>query len=430
MKIFSFAVTLIVINNLILCSYDLYENQISIYFKKSPNRKNTAKEFGDETINNLFYNNIFSHIKFGKNKKDVFLYLTYNNSNIKLISSLSNAKTKDKDIFFLQRAKTEINLNYLSDNSDTSKNENKSYLGLSLYDNEQNEFSFINQMKENKIINRRIFSVLYKDKSITDDPMFDGQILFGLYPHELTSRYDDKNLKWVQTKDNTWKINFDTIEFNNEEKLDINDVEFDIGLNLMVGPEEYRIKIYENFLKKNIDKNICKEEIFFNKKDNQFYLAYSCIYDLDLENFPTLSFFNKELNYSIVMDSRQLLCVYKGIVYLKVVFKKKAENKKWIFGRSFMELYPLVFDVDNKRIGFYKVEISNDHPFILFLFIVGIFAIIFITVYRGRQMLKKENEQKENERKENIRNDIRGIKENSKNNDTNINNEKSKLKND
>ena len=107
MKIFSFAV------NLILCSYDLYENQISIYFKKSPNRKNTAKEFGDETINNLFYNNIFSHIKFGKNKKDVFLYLTYNNSNIKPISSLSNAKTKDKDIFFLPRAKTEINLNYL-----------------------------------------------------------------------------------------------------------------------------------------------------------------------------------------------------------------------------------------------------------------------------------------------------------------------------
>ena len=423
MKIFSFAVTLIVINNLILCSYDLYENQISIYFKKSPNRKNTAKEFGDETINNLFYNNIFSHIKFGKNKKDVFLYLTYNNSNIKLISSLSNAKTKDKDIFFLPRAKTEINLNYLSDNSDTSKNENKSYLGLSLYDNEQNEFSFINQMKENKIINRRIFSVLYKDKSITDDPMFDGQILFGLYPHELTSRYDDKNLKWVQTKDNTWKINFDTIEFNNEEKLDTNDVEFDIGLNLMVGPEEYRIKIYENFLKKNIDKNICKEEIFFNKKDNQFYLAYSCIYDLDLENFPTLSFFNKELNYSIVMDSRQLLCVYKGIVYLKVVFKKKAENKKWIFGRSFMELYPLVFDVDNKRIGFYKVEISQDYLSVIIFLFLTIFIVAGISIYRDYQM-------KNEEIKKNEENQTKKEKLNEAKKDINGENKKEKLKNE
>ena len=75
------------------------------------------------------------------------------------------------------------------------------------------------------------------------------------------------------------------------------------------------------------------------------------------------------MNYSIVLDYYQLLCIFERKIFFKVVFKKKAENKKWILGRSFMEVYPLVFDVDKKRIGFYKVEISNDHPFILFLFI-------------------------------------------------------------
>ena len=422
MKIISIVLALIVINNLILCNYNLYENQISIYFNKFSNRNNNKEQvFGDEIITNLFYNNIFSHIKFGTNKNDMFLYLTFNNSNIKIISPLPNTKGKQKDIFAFPKEKKELNLNYLLDKPDTAKNDNISYLGLSLYDNEKNEFSFINQMKENKIIIKRIFSVLYKDKSITDDPMFDGQILFGIYPHEMTSRYNLNNLKWVPIKDNTWKINFDLIKFNNEEKLNTTEVEFDIGLNLMIGPEEYRQKVYENYFRKYIDKEICKEEIFFNKRDNQFYLAYSCKYDLDLDDFPTINLYNKILNYSIVMDYNQLLCVYRGIVYLKVVFKKKAENKKWIFGRAFMELYPLIFDVDNRTIGFYKVEIGQDSLFVIIFLFLTIFIVTIYSIHRGNQMMKEENKNKKEKEKE---------KEKDSKKDINIDNEKEKLKNE
>ena len=423
MKLISIVLTLIVINNLILCNYDLYENQISIYFNKSPNRNNNNNKeqvFGDEIITNLFYNNIFSHIKFGTIKNDIYLYLTFNNSNIKIISPLPITKGKQKEIFHLIKQKKELNLSYILDKPEPSKQESISYLGLSLYDNENNEYSFINQMKENKIIKKRIFSILYKDKSITDDPMFDGQILFGLYPHEMTSRYSENNLKWVPIKDNTWKINFDFIKFNNEEKLNITEVEFDIGLNLIIGPEEYRQKIYENYFKEYIDKEICKENIFFNKIDNQFYLAYSCKYDLDLENFPTLNLYNKILNYSIVMNYNQLICVYRGIVYFRVVFKKKAENKKWIIGRSFMELYPLIFDVDNKKIGFYKVEISRDSPIVIIILFLTIFIVMIYSFYRYNQMIKEENKNKK-EKEKDSKKDI---------NIENVDNEKTRLNNE
>ena len=423
MKLISIVLTLIVINNLILCNYDLYENQISIYFNKSPNRNNNNNKeqvFGDEIITNLFYNNIFSHIKFGTIKNDIYLYLTFNNSNIKIISPLPITKGKQKEIFHFIKQKKELNLTYILDKPEQSKQESISYLGLSLYDNENNEFSFINQMKENKIISKRIFSILYKDKSITDDPMFDGQILFGLYPHEMTSRYSENNLKWVPIKDNTWKINFDFIKLNNEEKLNITEVEFDIGLNLIIGPEEYRQKIYENYFKEYIDKEICKENIFFNKIDNQFYLAYSCKYDLDLENFPTLNLYNKILNYSIVMNYDQLICVYRGFVYFKVVFKKKAENKKWIIGRSFMELYPLIFDVDNKKIGFYKVEISRDSPIVIIILFLTIFIVMIYSFYRYNQMMKEENKNKK-EKEKDSKKEI---------NIENVDNEKARLKNE
>ena len=128
------------------------------------------------------------------------------------------------------------------------------------------------------------------------------------------------------------RIKFDSIKYHKEEKsFNIKEVEFDIGLNLLIGPEEYRIKIYENFFKKQIENKICKEEIFFNKKDNQFYLTYSCDMDLEVNDFPSLSFYSKELNYSLIFDYPQLLTIFQKKVYFKVVFKRKDANKKMDF---------------------------------------------------------------------------------------------------
>ena len=419
---------LIAINHLTSGDYEVYKNQFSIFFKRDIKKVNKEQKLGDEAINNLLYNNIYSKVNIGNNQILTNLYLSFNNSDIKIISSSSNKNKGEKSSFIFPKSYQQINLTYLPEEPNTAQNKNFSYLGLSLFNNNKNKFSFINQLKENKIIEKKIFSVLFKEKSITGDSVNDGQILFGLYPHDMTSRYNENDLKWVPVIDkDLWKIKFDEVKFYNEENaLNVNEVEFDIGMNLIVGPEEYRIKMYDNFFKKQIEDKLCKEEIFFNKKDNQFYTTFSCGMDLEVNDFPTLSFYSKNLNYSIVLDYYQLLCIFERKIYFKVVFKKKAENKKWIFGRSFMEIYPLVFDVDNQKIGFYKVELSTDHPLILSFFFVVIVIIILITIYRGYQMIKKENEEKEKKQKEEIKDDLKKEKENT----TNIDNEKTKLKNE
>ena len=420
---------LIALNHFILSDYEVYKNQFSIFFRREIKKINKEQNLGDEAINNLLYNKIYSQVNIGNNKIPTIIYLSFNNSDIKIISSSSIKNMEEKSLFTFPKSYQQLNLSYLSEEPNNDQNKNFSYLGLSLIHNDKNKFSFINQLKENKIIEKRIFSVLFKEKSITGDSVNDGQILFGLYPHEMTSRYNENDLKWVPIKDrDLWQIQFDEVKFNNEENsISIKEVEFDIGMNLIVGPEEYRIKIYENFFKKQIEDKLCKEEIFFNKKDNQFYITYSCSMDLEVNDFPTLSFYNKNLNYSIVLDYYQLLCIFERKIYFKVVFKKKAENKKWIFGRSFMEIYPLVFDVDNKKIGFYKVELSTDHPLILTFFFVVVILIIIITIYRGNQMMKKENEEKEKKQKE--EKEIKADLKKDENN-LNIDNEKTKLKNE
>ena len=164
-----------------------------------------------------------------------------------------------------------------------------------------------------------------------------------------------------------------------------------------------------------------------NKKDNQFYLTYSCDMDLEVNDFPSLSFYSKELNYSLIFDYPQLLTIFQKKVYFKVVFKRKAENKKWILGRGFIEIYPLVFDVDNERIGFYKTELGGQHFFVFIIFLIGIFIILVVTFHRGKQLIKEEKEAKGKENSGEKEN-----KENIKKEENNINNEDetAKLKNE
>ena len=135
MEIFQIILLLIAFN-LILCGYEQYENHFSIFF----NRERMIKKednFGDEIIYKLLFNNIYTSIKFGNNQKHLNIFLTFNNSNIKL--TLPFAQKKElivKDKFIFPRANKELNLYYYKNNNE--KIDNNSYIGLSLYDIEIN----------------------------------------------------------------------------------------------------------------------------------------------------------------------------------------------------------------------------------------------------------------------------------------------------
>ena len=398
----------------IKCNYDIYRNQFSIYFNRAFDRYNKGKESNDNIINHLLYNQIFTKVNIGQTSSPIYLFLTFNHSEINIIlpnylNSIAYNKESIKNNVLLMTnkikfPKTEILLN-LTFNLEIKENDNEtlSYLGLNIQNNNKN--SFINQLKQNNIIIKKLFSILYKDYSLTADTEFEGQILFGLLPHEMSSRYNEKDLYWASiingnnninnnSNDINWKIKFDSVYYNEDnESLNTKIAEFDISLNLIIGPEEYRQKILKNYFEKFISAKLCKEEIFYNPKDGQFYYSYACEIQYDIEDFPTLSFYNKDLNETFIMNYQQLLCVFKNKVYLKVVFKKNVENQKWILGRGFMEFFPLIFDVDNKKIGYYKTQLSENHPTIVFIFFTIVISIFGIYFYKGLKYEKEQNKE-------------------------------------
>ena len=389
------------------CDYNIYNNHFSIYFKRAFNKFNVERELDDASINHLLYNNIFSLVKIGNLLKPTLIFLSFNTSDIIINSEqYLNSITYDKEsitnktILYKDKMKflTEDKILDLNFNLNLKlKNDTSSYIGLGIQNVKNNKNSFINQLKDNHIIENRYFSVLFKENSINGDTQNEGQILFGLLPHELTSRYNPKELYWTSiTNENNnlsdlkWQIKFDSIYYHNDkESLSVKDAEFDISLNLIIGPEEFRQKILKNYFEKFINEKICKEELFYNKKDKEFYISYECKQNYDIEDFPTLNFYSKDLNETFIMKYEQLLCVFKGRYFLKVVFKKNAENKKWILGRGFMEVFPIIFDVDNKKIGYYKIIISENNPIFVFLFFTVIGCIFAFYIYKG---IKEEND--------------------------------------
>ena len=456
---FNILVLLIIKIYHIKCNFDIYRNQFSIYFNRAYNRYNTERELNDNSINHLLYNQIFTKVNIGKTSSPIYSFLTFNHSDINIISpNYLNAITYNKEsiknntLLITDKIKfpnTEIilNLTFNLEIKENNENETFSYLGLNINNNKN---SFISQLKQNNIIIKKLFSILYKDYSLTGDTEFEGQILFGLLPHEMSTRYNEKDLYWTSIindnndvnnypNDIKWKIKFDSVYYNNDkESLNTKIAEFDISLNLIIGPEEYRQKILKNYFEKFINEKLCKEEIFFNQKDGQFYYAYACEIQYDIEDFPTLNFYSKDLNETFIMNYQQLLCVFKNKAYLKVVFKKNVENTKWILGRGFMEIFPLVFDVDNKKIGYYKIQLGENHPIIVFIFFTIVVSIFGIYFYKGLKYEKEQNKElikrkkDDNYKEENNTKDNNIGKESKNINSNNINegkdiNEKTKL---
>ena len=445
--------TLLIINLInISCDLDFYRNQFSIYFNRAYNNYYREENLGDESINHLLYNNIFTELKIDQFPEKIFIFLSFNNSDISIVSpTYLNSVSYNKDMeqnntYILKKDKLnfpksdiflDINFNLNIKEKDINKfqkNPQNSYLGLAIQSN-NNKNSFITQLKDNKIIADRRFSLLFKEYSITADTKYDGQVLFGLLPHEVSTRYDEKDLYWSsiineKNKNNNelkWKIKFDSIYYNEEkESLDIKEVEFDIGLNMIIGPEEYRQKIVNNYFNKFITQKLCQEEIFYNKNDKDFYLSYSCINNLDIEYFPSLSFYSKDLNETFIMGYEQLLSIFRNKIYLKVVFKKSGDNKKWKLGRAFMEVFPLIFDVDNKKIGYYKIKLNESHPVYLFLFFILMIAIFIWGIYKGIQHEKRKNMEVIKKKKDD---DFKGENNNEKNKKAKNSKEKKGAKN-
>ena len=401
-----------------------------------------------ETMRNLQYNKIYINSRIGSNDKSIKLYLRFNEYITYITDNYykkeeSNSyeftrrkeggnaeyipnefQTDDLNTGYESKDKLKLDDNILKDFNfilvDKLKREKEFYypiIGLNLV-KENNirqvlyKTNFLEQLKSNNLIDNKIFSILYYNKENKNSQNEKGEIIFGKLPHELTEKekfgkykLEENNLFWDNAEigdyNLRWKLKFERIKFGNQELSEISGLiaELIVEQNVFTGTWEFKNIIHQKFFEELINKKICKEEKFYNYRENFHYFFYSCDSSLKselsekkyMENI--LQFKSNSLNEIFSFNLEELFIEVGRTLYFSIIFDE-YQMYGWKLGNIFFEKYPLVFSLDNKAIGYYNQNLgnmnkaSNKTIYILIGLILLLLIILFIG-FRRYNILKK-----------------------------------------
>ena len=391
------------------------ESYIQYNFKTELN-----KEYIDNYVNSIINNNEYIEIEIGKSKQKIPFnirfnefpfyimgsesksYYIYNEKQSLSYKNLSNNYTKfnnyDYNCYGIYSSET-FYFNNTGKNSikekenfpfylvKSNKNNLPGLIGLKLNSFfDEDYYSFIKQLKNHSIIQNYIFSIKYLNDT-------NGEFLIGNFP--LIEKYNKENFNFALTEidgnANLWELKFDKISFGNEIIPENRLLNFVIELGVIKAPYIF-LDIFE---KKYVDRKTCFK-ILLRQKYNTFY----CNKNFSLENFPSLFFYNKELNYTFELNYNDLFVEKDNLYHLLMIFEYQSQYH-WKMGKPFLKKYQFIYDFDRRAIGYLvNTEIKskfNISILIIFILLGLIFILIFIIFkYFKNKRKKRLNEIEEN----------------------------------
>lgn len=177
------------------------------------------------------------------------------------------------------------------------------------------------------------------------------------FPHDLNNKkYNSK--KFVQTnaisvdsaylKYPLWALKFSDIFYGDinmnlsqENKTAL--IQFDFGM--IVAPKETQDIMEKEFFNEYYKKNIC----FNDSLTISNYIYCKNVKDFNVNNFKSIYFKSVDLNIIFELSYEDLFYYTNEYIYFLILFREY----KWIIGEIFLKKYHLVFNQDEKTIGYY-----------------------------------------------------------------------------
>ena len=213
-------------------------------------------------------------------------------------------------------------------------------------------------MKNNSIINKKVFFINYNNNDNN------GQIIFGLYPHEIENNYCKSCIEedYIEIENNfiidteiIWSIKGYVYVGENKIYDYLCSIDFELNQGFIIGSNDYKENVEKNFFNEKISKNECfKKEINI---DNNIFDVYYCNKKVNLSNFENLVFYINKIKYEIEFSYEDIFEEKEEYLFFNVIFLKHEFNFKhdFILGKPFFKKYPLVFNVEGnvEKLGFY-----------------------------------------------------------------------------
>ena len=392
-------------------NYFLYEFLLILVFNKAKTKETTPVIIPFETTNrkdlnpdnyfdSLFNNEVKITLKVGTHRQSIPCYVNLNSHTVYISGSNADLKSGEpkydenkskkytnisdsisSESFYVigMPSKDEVCLN------DNLITELKFYLAKSrfssndliytcmigigyeevFYDDDDSEGylteieSFISQLKNKELINKKVFFIKYN----TEDD--NGEIVFGAYPHEIK----DNSLQACIEKnyiegDNVYTGDFQIIwsikgYIYFGEKLLFNylsSIDFELNQGFIIGSYSYKKEVLNTFFNDKISKEECFiTEIYQQKKA---FDGFYCQKDVDISKMKDLIIILDKIKYKIELNYKDLFTTIGDYVYFNVLFTQDEDDFKndFILGKPVFKKYPLVFNLvrRNEKIGFYN----------------------------------------------------------------------------
>ena len=217
------------------------------------------------------------------------------------------------------------------------------------------EYNFFESLKLNDAIESYYWMVNY-----TSD--YEGNLIIGEPPHI----FDHENFKeselfishpFVHESLDNWGIKFDKIDFN-EKKINFNYPFFFIyEYNYIQGIDELE-KLLDEYFNESIQNGTCyKERINYIYAPRKFFYCDKDKFKNNIKYFPDLKLFHYELNYTFILDYKDLFIEKYDKIVLMIFFDDYPYE--WYLGKPFLRKYSFLIQQDSNIVGFYKRDAKN-----------------------------------------------------------------------
>jgi len=333
---------------------------------------------------------------YNENKSSTFNFIKKKRELSYFTSDVMSEGYESKDKFKLNDIKKKIineELNFILPikiNKYKIKNFIPSSLGLRIHESyDTKNYSFLYILKQKEIIDSYGWTIKY----INND---EGELIIGGYPHEYDTKYDFSKFKNTKVINSGNLVNWDLrFQYNllNKENIRFCNAQFDITFGFIKVNFMYKNYIINDYFQ---FKNNCL------KYNNSNYEYIICDSNENISDFPNLTLYNKDLNYTFEFNYKDLFIRNDNKLYFLIVFEKEYQIENWIIGKPFFKKYQLVFESDRKLIGIYigkKNNQLNISWIIVYLLFIILFILIIYMIKKYKNMPKKI---KANELLENI----------------------------
>ena len=444
------------------------------------------KYSSSDIINNIFYNKLYLNLSIGTSPQIVPFVL---DNEVQTFCVTNDIFNKNLSSTYEQISEHEISIDYeearkgftsmdilnIDDNVDKKinfiigtdfpyKKHKLGIIGLSIpYLIQDGVFPFLHSLKNAKLISSfswtlKFFQNISLHDLITYNKEKDniiGEFIFGDEPSNYENdsiNYNEKGYYKINPLPSKtikyWNFNFSSIYLTVKEGENISKIyytaeedknaEIVINFSFISGPQYFSTFIYQNFFFDQIFESGCEE------KDIDFYSYYECDSSMKIENFPNITFEQRDFGYSFNLTYKDLFVLNeKGDKYIFLIFIRLYSDT-WAFGTTFLRKFQFVFNDDLKTIGFYKPysgenddnnewkkpdkNNSNTMKIVLIVTLSIIFAalLIFIGMFIQKTICNKNRKKRANELKDNFE----YISENADKNGLIINNDKKIINDD